>query len=125
MMEILSLIENLKRLKINLSVSDGNIVLHGKNAIPSEFLDALKANKGKIISFIGDRQLYVDFFNERAAIFEYDAGQVRWEAEMNAFDECILKWLEERQMEIKDTIALNEAVTFLMACRLKNPFYKQ
>ncbi len=55
-------------------------------------------------------------FEERAAIFEYEAGLKRREAEVKAFDECILRLLD---LDKKHT--LNTVVSYLFSCGLHNP----
>lgn len=59
-------------------------------------------------------------FEERAAIYQFEAGENKTSAEAKAFDECILRLLN---MDKKHT--LETAITYLMACGLHNPFYKK
>jgi len=62
---------------------------------------------------------WLDWYNERAAIYEYENGDVRSEAEVKAFDDCIAKFREF------DKVAdLETAVKTLMSYGLHNPFYK-
>lgn len=61
---------------------------------------------------------WLTMFEERASIFEYEAGLKRVEAEIKSFDECILQLLK---IDKKHT--LNTVVPYLMACGLHNPFY--
>ena len=63
---------------------------------------------------------WLNLFEERAAIFEYEAGENRPTAEAKAFDECILKLLK---LDKKHT--LKTAINYLMVCGLHNPFYKK
>lgn len=63
---------------------------------------------------------WLELFEERAAIFQFENGDDMTTAEAKAFDECILKLLD---FDKKQT--LNTAVTYLMACGLHNPFYKR
>ena len=62
---------------------------------------------------------WFNLFEERAAIFEYEAGLNKCEAEEKAFDECILKLLNLDKKQ-----SLQTAVSYLLACGLYNPFYK-
>lgn len=61
---------------------------------------------------------WLTMFEERAAIFEYEAGLKRSEAEEKSFDECILKLLNLDKKQ-----SLQTAVPYLLACGLHNPFY--
>lgn len=63
---------------------------------------------------------WLNLFEERASILEYEGGENRPTAEAKAFDECILKLLN---LDKKHT--LKTAINYLMACGLHNPFYKK
>lgn len=67
-----------------------------------------------------DKNDWLDLFEERAAIYQFEGGDNQTTAEAKAFDECILKLLN---LDKKHT--LTTAVKYLMACGLHNPFYKK
>ncbi len=62
---------------------------------------------------------WLELFNERAAIFQFENGDDKTTAEAKAFDECIIKLLNLDKKQ-----SLRTAVPYLMACGLHNPFYK-
>ena len=62
---------------------------------------------------------WLDWYNERAAIYEYENGDVRSEAEVKAFDDCIIKFRKNHKEADLET-----AVKTLMSYGLHNPFYK-
>lgn len=68
------------------------------------------------------KEWFLDFFNERAGMLEFDAGQEQWEANMNAFDECACKWLEINKLDFQ-TENIGKAIDYLVSCGLHNPFY--
>ena len=55
-------------------------------------------------------------FEERAAIFEYEAGLKRREAEIKSLNACILRLLDLDKKHTLDT-----AVSYLFSCGLHNP----
>lgn len=58
------------------------------------------------------------YYDERAAIYEYENGDTRTEAENGAFDDCLEKYLEAYKAET------GAAINTLMSFGLHNPFYK-
>ena len=58
------------------------------------------------------------YYDERAAVYEYENGDTRTEAENRAFDDCLEKYLEA--YKAKTGAAINN----LMSFGLHNPFYK-
>ena len=62
---------------------------------------------------------WLDWYNERAAIYEYENADVRSTAEMKAFDDCIAKFRAFCQKTDLET-----AVKTLMSYGLHNHFYK-
>ena len=62
---------------------------------------------------------WLDWYNERAAIYEYENGNIRSEAEVKAFDDCIIKFRKNHKEADLET-----AVKTLMNYGLHNPFYK-
>ena len=76
----------------------GDLVLQGEAPPPAPLLDTLKHHKQAIVALLsscpngwsGDDSLM--FFEERAAILEFDGGFSRREAEVRALEECFEKW---------------------------------
>ena len=66
---------------------------------PAEVLDALSRHKAEIVPLLRparDGWCATDwqvFFEERAAIAEFDGGLSRDKAEVQAFDCCVIEWL--------------------------------
>ena len=61
---------------------------------------------------------WLDWYNERAAIYEYENGDIRSTAEMKAFDDCIAKF-----REFDKAADLETAIRTLMSYGLHNPFF--
>lgn len=78
----------------------------------------LKNNRNKLASFEPDD--WLDYFEERAAIYEYENNDSRFSAEVKAMDDCIIKFLE-----VNKEANLDMAVKTLMSFGLHNPFYKE
>lgn len=62
---------------------------------------------------------WLELFNERAAIMEYDGGLNRFDAEVSAFNELIYRFCEVNHHDNTDF-----AVNALLALGLKNPYRK-
>ena len=62
---------------------------------------------------------WIELFEERAAIIEYDGGISRLGAEVNAFDEMVYKFCDVNNCDNTDF-----AVSALLALGLRNPYHK-
>lgn len=69
--------------------------------------------------YIGKNVFWLDLFEERAAIMEYDGGLSRIDAEVGAFNELVYKFCE-----VNDCNDTDFAVSALLALGLKNPYHK-
>jgi hypothetical protein len=100
----MSAVEALKQARavgVRLSVDGGELALEAAAPPPPEVLQLLTRYKSAImillrqgeISWSGDD--WRGFFEERAAISEFDHGLSRADAEKNAFNHCIHEWLRQ------------------------------
>ena len=86
---------------VHITVNDGDLILKADIQPPLSILDALKRHKDEIVALVcqENRSLSPDdwkeYFEERAAIREYDGGQSRDEAEMAALEDIT----DERHQE--------------------------
>jgi hypothetical protein len=65
----------------------GTIKARGPNEAVRRWLDPVRAHKAELLALLADRE----FFEERAAILEFDAGLPRPEAEACALEEWRVK----------------------------------
>jgi hypothetical protein len=79
---------------------DGNdLSLKAASEPPAAVIEALVRHKSEIVALLqpgADRLSFDDwrlFFEERAAIAEFDGGLLRDKAEAGAFESCINEWL--------------------------------
>ena len=84
---------------IELALDGDDLVLEAPSAPPAAVLHALSRHKAEIVALLRpgrdgwsaeDWQVY---FDERAGIAEFDGGLPRAEAEAQAFDCCVVEWL--------------------------------
>src|SRR5713226_2909602 len=80
---------------------DHLIVRAGANPVPAELVQQLRQAKAEVLAVLAalaappeghDAAWWRDFFEERAAHLEIDAGYSRIEAELRAFSECVAEW---------------------------------
>jgi hypothetical protein len=85
---------------IHLEVDGDDLLLEAPAPPPTAVLDALSRRKAEIVRILHpakdgwsaeDWRLY---FEERAAIAEFDGGLPRAKAEAQAFECCVVKWLD-------------------------------
>lgn len=85
-----ALLATCERAGITLSCNGGKLKIRGEESALVRMLPLLRAHKEKLQShFKGD---WIEHFEERAAILEFDAGLSRSEAELQVHNE-----LEERK----------------------------
>jgi hypothetical protein len=89
-----------RALGVEVTLDGNDLLLEADSEPPAATLEALSRYKAEIIELLRpnkdgwsaeDWQL---FFEERAAVAEYDGGLLRSEAEAQAFDCCVVKWLD-------------------------------
>jgi hypothetical protein len=79
--------------------SSGRISVKGRQSDIDHWLPEIRTNKDAVLKSLrpGDGRWSAEdwqaFFDERAAIAEFDGGLPRTEAEMSAFQHCIEKYL--------------------------------
>src|SRR6266567_2922483 len=77
---------------------DHLIVRAGATPVPAELVQQLRQAKAEVLAALAapseghNAAWWRDFFEERAAHLEIDAGYPRIEAEMRAFSECVAEW---------------------------------
>jgi hypothetical protein len=85
---------------IELGIDGENLLLEAVSEPPAATLEALSRHKAEIIELLRpgrdgwsaeDWRLY---FEERAAVAEFDGGLLRDNAEAQAFESCVVKWLD-------------------------------
>jgi hypothetical protein len=85
---------------IHLEVDGDDLLLEAPAPPPTAVLDALSRHKAEIVRILRpvkdgwsaeDWRLY---FEERAAVAEFDGGLPRKNAEAQAFECCVVKWLD-------------------------------
>ena len=84
---------------VELALDGDDLALSAASEPPVAVLDALSRHKAEIVALlrpdhagwsVEDWQAY---FDERAGIIEFDGGLPRAEAEAQAFDCCVVEWL--------------------------------
>jgi hypothetical protein len=84
---------------IELAVDGGALILEAPAPPAAELLERLRRHKTAIVELLQPRadgwsaEDWLAFFNERAAIAEFDGGLPRRRAEAQAFSECVAEWL--------------------------------
>ncbi len=92
---------------IRLGVEGVDLILDADLEPPVDVVNAIRRHKAEIIELLappGDRWTAEDWralFDERAGIAEFDGGQTRADAEVLAFERCIVEWLN-RHLEHSD-----------------------
>jgi hypothetical protein len=83
---------------IKLAIDGDDLVLEASASPPPAVIDRLAGYKTEIVAMLRPRRSAEDwllFFEERAAIAEFDAGLSRAEAEAQALASCIVEWLNQ------------------------------
>ncbi len=84
---------------IRITAEGDDLVLDADAPPPAPIVDALKRHKAQIVALLspaGDGWSAADwqaFFDERAGIAEFDGGMSRAAAERQAFECCVVEWL--------------------------------
>jgi hypothetical protein len=85
---------------VHVEVEGDSLLLKADHEPAEEVRDALKTNKRDIITFLSaetvwDAQDWQDYFDDRAAILEFDRDYERAAAEGTAHESCVTKWLND------------------------------
>jgi hypothetical protein len=84
---------------IRLAIDGDALTLKAVTAPPADLLDRLSRHKTEVIALLRtgndgwSGEDWLAFFDERAGIAEFDGGLPRQEAEVRAFDCCVVEWL--------------------------------
>jgi hypothetical protein len=84
---------------IRLAIDGDALTLEAEAAPPPAVLDLLVRHKTGIVALLRtgsdgwSGEDWLAFFDERAGIAEFDGGLPRQEAEVRAFDCCVVEWL--------------------------------
>lgn len=85
---------------IEIGVEGTHLILNAELEPPVDVVNAIQRHKVEIIELLsapGDEWAAEEWralFDERAGIAEFDGGQTRAEAEAQAFDCCVVEWLD-------------------------------
>jgi hypothetical protein len=98
---------------IRLRVDGDGLELSAEAPPPKAVLDLLTHHKADIVRLLRPsldgwlREDWHAFFDERAAIYEFDGGLPRDEAEARAFDCCLVEWLNRKPAQSRPGRCLN------------------
>jgi hypothetical protein len=91
---------------IYVALEGTDLILDAALPPPQDVVDALKCNKAEIIALLWtekscwSHEEWLAFFDERAAIVEFDGGLPRDEAERMAYEECVNEWLRRHPVNL-------------------------
>jgi hypothetical protein len=86
---------------VNVRAVGNDLQLEAASEPPSSIIESLRHNKAHIVTLLRSNparwspQEWHAYFDERAAIAEYDGKLSREDAEALAFASCAVKWLED------------------------------
>ena len=95
------LLEGVRASGIEITVDGGFLSLKAANEPSPEMLETLREHKSALLQLLRSEACgwsaddWRDYFEERAAISEFDHGLRRTIAETNAFDLCVQEWLRQ------------------------------
>lgn len=61
------------------------------------------------------------YFDERAAVYEFEANFCPKRAALEAYNDCMIRWLKVEKYSISDTTALEQSIEFLTRCGIPDP----
>lgn len=61
------------------------------------------------------------YYEERAAIYEFEVNFCPKKAALEAYNDCMLRWLKVKKYSISDTSALGQSIEFLTRCGIPDP----
>ena len=61
------------------------------------------------------------YYEERAAIYEFEANFCPKKAALEAYNDCMIRWLKVKKYSISDTSALGQSIEFLTRCGIPDP----
>src|SRR6516164_3960437 len=87
---------------IELAIDGNDLLLDAATMPPPSVVDALRRHKAEVVAMLRpgrdgwSAEDWQVFFDERAGIIEFDGGPPRAEAEAQAFDCCVVEWLNRK-----------------------------
>jgi hypothetical protein len=84
---------------IRLGITGADLVLDAEREPAPAVLEAIRHNKEEIVALLvadqdaGTAEDWQVFFDERAGIAEHDGGMSRIDAEVAAYESCIVEWM--------------------------------
>lgn len=100
-MSAAKLLEDVRASGIEVTVDGEFLSLKAANEPSAEVLQTLREHKSALLQLLRSEACgwsaddWRDYFEERAAISEFDHGLPRTNAEINAFDLCVQEWLRQ------------------------------
>lgn len=96
---------------------------HNINFIPEDRKTAQEEKQKKLqnsgVNFTPeDWKIY---YEERAAIYEFEANFCPKKAALEAYNDCMIRWLKVKKYSISDTDALEQSIEFLTRCGIPDP----
>src|SRR5215831_16063267 len=94
-MSALQVVAAARNAGIDIATDGGDLVLEARAPPTAELLERLRQHKTAIVELLRPRadgwsaEDWQAYFNERAAIAEFDGGLPRLEAEAQSFSECV------------------------------------
>ena len=81
----------------NIVVDGGRLKLSGPEPLHDSLIDELRQHKAEVIGLLAGSQWgaadWLEFYDEKAGVLEYDRELSRAEAEGRALEMCIVEWL--------------------------------
>jgi TubC N-terminal docking domain len=107
-----ALLRTLNEAGLRLEADGGRLVVEPASKLTAATRDAIRAHKGELLEALLVAQLREDYA-ERAAIGEYDGELSRPQAEMQAFEQILTRWLKAQSAGATPT-----AIDTCVACSL-------
>lgn len=104
-------------------VTDVTEKKHNINFIPEDRKTA-QEEKQKKLQKLGANFTPEDwkiYYEERAAIYEFEANFCPKKAALEAYNDCMIRWLKVKKYSISDTSALGQSIEFLTRCGIPDP----
>ena len=83
-------IQKIRKAGLNIEAVDGSLHVYPRKRITDALRHVIRSQKELLIDFLENYQ-------ERAAIMEYDAGMSRQDAEAAAFEDCMVLYEGKKQ----------------------------
>lgn len=96
---------------------------HNINFIPEDRKTAQKEKQKKLQNSGANftPEDWKNYYEERAAIYEFEANFCPKKAALEAYNDCMIRWLKVKKYSISDTSALGQSIEFLTRCGIPDP----